>query len=415
MRRLAAKARNPRGVEACLDRIKKTTDRARSIPTKSGVKRGIMKYLLILIALILFPIDLYAHVIVDTSDIDYYSITYIGDFFNDRAAVLGVDLTWEFFPYSIEPDVLIHNLPYTPFSSSESEWLREWVKYGGTLVLIGENGTYYSYTDEIINELLGSGGFGLEDSIVPSRVVDSTRWILTPIPLDTRFTVDPNPRENLVFSTDSFAVFLSSYLVLGTSGKPLLMLGDSAQCEFGFVSKQPVASQIYYGLGEILLFADHNVILFDPLSPAYSIYLSYSNRDLLDRILLIGTYDIYEVNELPSNFALEAYPNPFNSSVTVSLSVIPGLTRPYGSSENPEIEIFDINGRMVAEIPAKNPVGEGFTPSRDVDAGFNDRDGARPSPTEIVWMPDKSLGSGVYLIRAKIGDSALSKRVVYLK
>ena len=106
MRRLAAKARNPRGVEACLDRIKKTTDRARSIPTKSGVKRGIMKYLLILIALILFPIDLYAHVIVDTSDIDYYSITYIGDFFNDRAAVLGVDLTWEFFPYSIEPDAV---------------------------------------------------------------------------------------------------------------------------------------------------------------------------------------------------------------------------------------------------------------------------------------------------------------------
>jgi len=100
--------------------------------------------------------------------------------------------------------------------------------------------------------------------------------------------------------------------------------------------------------------------------------------------------------ELPSVTDLTVFPNPFNSSVKISLSVIPGLIR------NPEIQIFDINGHMVAQIPVFNsPLTRGVAEGR---GGY-----------EFVWTPDAFLGSGIYLIRAKIGEESVTKRIVYLK
>jgi hypothetical protein len=34
---------------------------------------------------------------------------------------------------------------------------------------------------------------------------------------------------------------------------------------------------------------------------------------------------------------------------------------------------------------------------------------------EFTWQPEKSVGSGVYLVRARIGGESVTKRVVYLK
>ncbi len=39
--------------------------------------------------------------------------------------------------------------------------------------------------------------------------------------------------------------------------------------------------------------------------------------------------------------------------------------------------------------------------------------GMYPAPT--IWQPDKSLGSDVYLVRARFGDGEITKRIVYLK
>ena len=75
-------------------------------------------------------------------------------------------------------------------------------------------------------------------------------------------------------------------------------------------------------------------------------------------IAKLSPQDGISENSVPEKFDITAFPNPFNSSVTISLSVIPGLTR------NPEIEIFDVNGRMVAEIPANNPVDTIFKRKR---------------------------------------------------
>jgi len=134
--------------------------------------------------------------------------------------------------------------------------------------------------------------------------------------------------------------------------------------------------------------------------PYPAISEAYTDRvELLEAILkwFDPTYEIAE-NTLPEKLSMRTWPNPFNSSVTISLSVIPGSTR------NPEIEIFDINGRMVENMA----VGDGSpVPSA---TGRGDL-----APTQIVWMPLDNLGSGVYLVRAKIGDETTSKRIVYLK
>jgi hypothetical protein len=111
-----------------------------------------------------------------------------------------------------------------------------------------------------------------------------------------------------------------------------------------------------------------------------------------------------EVCPRPENFVLKAYPNPFNSAVTIS--VAEGLVPS-------RIEIFDIAGRLV----------EPFCPL-DISPVRGDTE---PVPLKkgdsFTWSPAHSLPSGVYLVRARFapdGPTArltdqITKRVVYLK
>ncbi len=94
----------------------------------------------------------------------------------------------------------------------------------------------------------------------------------------------------------------------------------------------------------------------------------------------------------PEKIALSAYPNPFNSAVSI--------TAPAGA----EIVIFDVNGRMVGEIT----VGDGSpVPSAN---GRGDL-----APTEIIWQPNENICSGVYLVKASIGDSRAESKIVFVK
>ena len=61
------------------------------------------------------------------------------------------------------------------------------------------------------------------------------------------------------------------------------------------------------------------------------------------------------------------------------------------------IEIFDLSGRLVADLPVTtcgNP---------------------QVVPTPVIWQPGKNLGSGVYLVHAGMEDGSLMKRIFYLK
>jgi len=86
-----------------------------------------------------------------------------------------------------------------------------------------------------------------------------------------------------------------------------------------------------------------------------------------------------ELNEI------SAYPNPFNSSCKI--------TAPLGA----RIEVFNLSGQKIS-IPHSLGILEGIS-KRHV----------------VVWQPDKSADSGIYLVRAVIEDKFVVKRIIYIK
>ncbi len=109
--------------------------------------------------------------------------------------------------------------------------------------------------------------------------------------------------------------------------------------------------------------------------------------------------------KLPLENSISTYPNPFNSALRISVAGVGALP---GSGQF-GVQIFDIAGRIVADLPV-------------INCGL-----PQVVPTQIIWQPDASLGSGVYLVRARLdpdgptarftdrGGAEVTKRVVYLK
>ncbi len=133
----------------------------------------------------------------------------------------------------------------------------------------------------------------------------------------------------------------------------------------------------------------------------HSVNLDSDNADpLVIRIDSLGNHVPSGISEnppfaKPAAFEISAYPNPFNSAVTIA------------APASAEIEIFDVNGRMVAElIPPSPPLTRGEEEKSPLSKG--DLRG-------FIWRPDASLGSGVYLVRVWAGDESITKRIVYLK
>jgi hypothetical protein len=108
---------------------------------------------------------------------------------------------------------------------------------------------------------------------------------------------------------------------------------------------------------------------------------------------------IYDV-VLPNNKQINAFPNPFNSSVRISVGAIHELPV--------QIEIYDIAGKLVftpcgADAPL-SPLSRG-----------TDTNAKHEGQGVFIWRPAPSIPSGVYLVKAKIGNETAIKRVVYLK
>jgi len=128
--------------------------------------------------------------------------------------------------------------------------------------------------------------------------------------------------------------------------------------------------------------------------------------------------DLVGIGEAPIHrpiLDLQVYPNPFNSTVRISLDYGSESAEPLSASPPGacRVEIFDINGRMVyAPSPSVPlPMGEGGKTLLPPGEG-----GSKSRMRAFIWTPDESLPSGVYLVRATMrGDLAVIKRVVYLK
>jgi len=108
----------------------------------------------------------------------------------------------------------------------------------------------------------------------------------------------------------------------------------------------------------------------------------------------------------PCYLSITTCPNPFNSAVTISVDA------PVGAGLRPaRVEIFDLAGRRIETLrPSATSLVKGGTEPVPLNKGdVAQRQGV------YIWQPDATLGSGVYLVRAKFGDENITKRVVYLK
>jgi len=85
--------------------------------------------------------------------------------------------------------------------------------------------------------------------------------------------------------------------------------------------------------------------------------------------------------EVEPQTRLYAYPNPFNSSLKITLTI------PETEQEPVAVYIFNLKGEKVFELSSSS--GE--------------------------WQPENNPGSGVYLVQAKIGNKRFVTKVVYAK
>jgi len=109
---------------------------------------------------------------------------------------------------------------------------------------------------------------------------------------------------------------------------------------------------------------------------------------------------------IPEQLEISTNPNPFNSSCEIT------------APANSEIEIFDINGRCIADL----------LPSTSPSTGHSRSGSISPSLTKegfgvVSWSPSPGTPSGIYLVRASFGGQGdlaptgqtVLKRVMYLK
>jgi hypothetical protein len=112
-----------------------------------------------------------------------------------------------------------------------------------------------------------------------------------------------------------------------------------------------------------------------------------------------GCNFVSEAKPLPKDFAVNLFPNPFNSSLTISLR---GVAAPFGRSGRNAVGILDISGRLIY----------GVSPGRFCASAQNL---ATPLSRDIRWTPSPNTPSGIYLVRVRTCDRIIEKPVVYIK
>ncbi|MCK5832803.1 DUF1566 domain-containing protein [bacterium] len=128
----------------------------------------------------------------------------------------------------------------------------------------------------------------------------------------------------------------------------------------------------------------------------------------------VESIGIDDQSNLPEEYNIGAYPNPFNSAVNISVDCHSN------ESGNPEIEIFDIAGRRIDVIARRATPDAAISPLSETDchalrSASADWQARNDGASELIWTPDETVGSGVYLARVKTGDISLSKKIIYLK
>ncbi len=110
---------------------------------------------------------------------------------------------------------------------------------------------------------------------------------------------------------------------------------------------------------------------------------------------------IMETIVKPQTPEINVSPNPFNLSCAITLS---GVNKGACSLVDGTVEIYDLRGNVVWKA---NLSDSKERLQRDAKR--------RWSSGTLVWTPDKSIPSGIYLIKATIGEQTITKRAILMK
>ena len=94
---------------------------------------------------------------------------------------------------------------------------------------------------------------------------------------------------------------------------------------------------------------------------------------------------LVELNKKPQSYSLGIYPNPFNSSLSISYTI--------AKASDIFIDIYDLTGNMVTELVNEHQ-----------EAGYY----------SALWNGE-NIPSGIYFVRLKAGEQTITKRAILMK
>ncbi|MCD6594222.1 T9SS type A sorting domain-containing protein [bacterium] len=188
----------------------------------------------------------------------------------------------------------------------------------------------------------------------------------------------PAQYEVLTYIPDNHGVANAHYRIFSADGEDTVVINQSAY------SNEWISLGTYKFTGA----SDEKVYLGDATGTS-------GNYIAFDAIWWHNTELIVSDDKtiVPEKLILNAYPNPFNSSCKITIEQ--GVTTPCSPAM---VEVYDIRGNIVG---ATRRVAQ-----QKGDASH------RP----YIWTPDQSISSGIYFVRATMGDGrTITKRIAYIR
>ncbi|RKZ26513.1 hypothetical protein DRQ29_04800, partial [bacterium] len=125
--------------------------------------------------------------------------------------------------------------------------------------------------------------------------------------------------------------------------------------------------------------------------------------------------------ELPYRLNISAYPNPFNSSVAITISGIAGNSG--GQCDEMTLKVYDLRGNLIATLCSADksaslvPLDKGDRnrASAKVSGGsWTSERSVSEASKGFIWTPDETIPSGIYLVKINCGNSIISSKKLIL-